>query len=273
VRLAKLHGAGNDFLLADGRDDAGFENMLPGIVARLCDRCLGIGADGLLLLQPGGRSDARLVYWNSDGSPARFCANGTRCAARFAAVRWGLDRLVLHTGRGPVPAEVHGTSVTLDLAVPEEVIGAVELAVGGCTVAAWRLVVGVPHLVVPVDWPDFWAHGIEPLAPALRHHPALGSEGANVTFLLVAGSSLEARSFERGVEAETLSCGSGVVAAALVALSQGWAASPVDIRTASGRVLTVAAEGTPPLCPTRLTGPAEWVADVEISPELLGTTR
>jgi diaminopimelate epimerase len=162
--------------------------------------------------------------------------------------------------------------VTLDLAAPETVTGAVTLGVAERTVAGWQLVVGVPHLVVRVDWPDFSAHDIVPLARELRHYPSLGPEGANVTFLRV-GAGLDVRSFERGIEAETLSCGSGVVAAALVACAEGWAVSPVEVSTASGRSLTVATEGAAPSCPTRLTGPAEWVADVETTPELLATAR
>ena len=131
------------------------------------------------------------------------------------------------------------------------------------------LVVGVPHLVVPVGWPDFRERSLGPLAPALRAHPDLPPGGANVTFVLVGEGVLHARSFERGVEGETLSCGSGDVAAGLVAVAEGWLAPPVGVLTASGRELRVTPDGIVPSCPVRLTGPAEWVADVEIAPEVL----
>jgi diaminopimelate epimerase len=88
VNFAKLHGAGNDFLLFDGRSDPSLADALPTLVSRLCHRRFGLGADGVLLLKPAGPNEARVVYWNADGSEVAFCANATRCAARFAAERW-----------------------------------------------------------------------------------------------------------------------------------------------------------------------------------------
>ncbi len=271
MRFAKLHGAGNDFLLFDGRADPRLESSLPPLVARLCHRQLGIGADGVLLVTPAGEGVARLRYWNNDGSPAAFCANGTRCAARFVAERWGWREAVIETGHAAVPAEVRGALVTLLLPAPEAVNPWSELETAGAIVRCRYLVVGVPHLLVPVEWPEFWQRPLAPLAPALRRHAALPAGGANVTFLRWSPERrLEVRSFERGVEGETLSCGSGVVAAGLVAIAEGWCASPAAVLTASGRTLEVAPDGVPPACPSRLTGPAEWVCEGDLSPELLG---
>lgn len=268
MKAAKLHGAGNDFLLLDGHD-ASLERRLPGLVARLCHRRLGVGADGVLLVVPSGPAEARVLYWNSDGSQAAFCANGTRCAARFAAARWGWEAMVLHTAFAPVPATVVAGGVELRLPAPAAVAAWQDLAAGGETVRARHLVLGVPHVVARVDWADFWTRPLDPLAPRLRAHPDLPAGGVNVTFVRVAGDELEARSFERGVEGETLSCGSGDVAAALVAVAERWLPPPVLVRTASGRVLRVMPDGDAPGCPSRLTGPAEWVADLELAPELL----
>lgn len=269
MRAAKLHGAGNDFLILDGTFDPGLEARLPALVARLCHRHLGVGADGVLLVTRSGDREARVTYWNSDGSLASFCANGTRCAARFAAARWEWPEMRLDTGFATVPARVSGGEVELGLPAPAVVHPWRELHVADEVAKARYLVVGVPHLVVLVRWPDFWDRSLGPLAPALRAHPALPPGGANVTFVLVGEGVLHARSFERGVEGETLSCGSGDVAAALVAVAEGWLAAPVRVITASGRELRVATDGIAPSCPVRLTGPAEWVADVEIAPELL----
>lgn len=266
MRVAKLHGAGNDFLVFD---DPACEARLPGVVARLCHRRFGIGADGVLLVVPCGAHEARVRYWNGDGSPAAFCANGTRCAARLAAARWGWQAMLLHTGFAPVPAAIVAGGVELELPAPAQVAGWRELAVGGETVRGRFLVLGVPHLVVPVDWADFWDRPLAPLAPGLRAHPALPAGGANVTFVRVAGGELEARSFERGVEAETLSCGSGDVAAALVAVAEGWLPPPVVVRTASRRALRVEPGGEAPACRSRLVGPAEWIAELEVAPDLL----
>jgi diaminopimelate epimerase len=272
VRFAKLHGAGNDFLLFDGRHDAGLADLIAPLVPRLCHRRLGIGADGVLVVEESGAGIVRLRYWNGDGSNAAFCANGTRCAARFVAERWGWRTALIRTGHGEVVAEVAGDRVTLQLPAPETVQAWRTLSLAGGEVRCRYLEVGVPHLVVPVDWHDFWQHPLAPLAPALRHHPELPPGGANVTFLHHSpAGQLQARSFERGVEGETLSCGSGVVAAGLVALEKRWCASPASILTASGRTLEVSAEGAPPACPTRLVGPAEWICEGEISPELLSS--
>jgi diaminopimelate epimerase len=270
VRFAKLHGAGNDFLLFDSGSDAALKTVLAGLTPRLCDRRLGIGADGTLLVEPVGEREVRLGYWNADGSAALFCANGTRCAARWAAERWGWPRLVLHTGYADVPAEVEGVSVRLDLPAPTAIADWTSFHLPTGPLRARYLVVGVPHLVVPVDWIDFWQHPLANIAPALRSHPALPPGGANVSFVRSGGEGeLWVRSWERGVEAETLSCGSGDVAAGLVTAGEGWFRFPVPVRTASGRVLTVFPEGCAPSCGCALVGPAEWVADGEIAAELL----
>ncbi len=270
MKFAKLHGAGNDFVLLDGREHPELVRSLPPLAARICDRRLGVGADGVLLVVPSRDGVVRLFYWNSDGSPAAFCANGTRCAARFVAERWGWSDPVIETGHAAVPAEVRASEVTLRLPAPEVVQPWRELESLGDLVRCRYLVVGVPHLVVPVDWPDFWGRALTPLAPALRSHPLLPAGGANVTFVRrTPQGRLEARSFERGVEGETLSCGSGVVAAGLVAIGEGWCAPPAAVLTASGRTLAVTPEGAPPDCPSRLTGPAEWICEGDLSPELL----
>ena len=272
MNFAKLHGAGNDFLLFDGSVDAALAGVLPALVPRLCDRRLGIGADGVLLLVPIGSRAARLEYWNADGSKASFCANGTRCAARFAALRWGWPELVLDTGFAPVPARVDGAEVTIELPAPTGVHTWETFTAAGVGVRGRYLVLGVPHLIVPVEWDDFWQHPLAPLAPALRAHAQLAAGGANVSFVRHAGGdTLAVRSWERGVEAETLSCGSGDVAAALVAVAERWTGASVRVETASSRTLTVQAKGAAPQCASTLTGPAEWVADGSVAAELLGT--
>ena len=270
MNFAKLHGAGNDFLLFDGRTDPALAAALPGLVARLCHRRFGLGADGVLLLLPVGAATARVVYWNADGSEAAFCANGTRCAARFASERWGWREMVLATGYAAIPATVNGDSVSLRLPAAADLRPWQELDAAGAAARGRYLVVGVPQLVVRVAWPEFWRHALEPLAPALRSHPALGAGGANVNFVQPTGEELWVRSWERGVEGETLSCGSGDVAAGLVAIAEGWSATPARVRTASGRVLLVEPEGPPPLCAARLTGQAEWVAEGSVAPEIAG---
>lgn len=266
MRFAKWHGAGNDFLLFFPEDGRELERRLPELAPRLCHRRMGLGADGVLLLIPQAGSEVRLLYFNSDGSRASFCANGSRCAAAYAARRLGLKRLLLLTDFAPIPATVSALEVTLELPPADKVEGWKTLPAEGQAWKGFFLTLGVPHLVVPVSWEDFWR---QPLAsaPFLRRHPLLGPEGSNVNFLKVANQQILLRTFERGVEGETLACGSGAVAAAHLALAEGWLTPPVVVRTASGRSLQVQPLGAI-WGPSQLSGPAEPVAFGEVAPEL-----
>jgi len=238
-RFVKMAGAGNDFLVfeSDGRrlTEEDRERL-----ALTCRRGLSVGADGALFLTSGEEGRVRVDYFNADGGPATFCANGTRCAARYAA-RHGLagDEPVLETGWGVIPARVEGEAVTLSLpsvAAPQDPI---PISGRGLPPTAIPVTVGVPHLVVFVRG-DLSRLAIERLGPPLRRHPAL-AEGANVNFVKAAGANrIEVRSYERGVEGETLSCGSGVVASAIAAVRRGLAEPPVTCGTRSGVELTVA---------------------------------
>jgi diaminopimelate epimerase len=238
LRFVKMCGGGNDFLvfLADGRAlDAEDRERL----SRLCRRGLSVGADGALFVVPDGAGRVRLDYYNADGGLASFCANGTRCAARFAADRrLTPSRLVLGTGWGDVEASVAPEGVTLSLPVVGSPGEPVPIAGDGLPPAATPIEVGVPHLVLFVD------AGLEHLdlprlAPPLRRHPAMPS-GANVNFVRVEGPGrLAIRTWERGVEGETLSCGSGVVASAIVAAASGRTGASVSCATQSGVTLRV----------------------------------
>jgi len=225
-------------------------------------------ADGVLAVEPVGRDRARLHYRNADGSHALFCGNGTRCAARAAVELLGLpQRLTVETDWVALPAEVDGVVVTLELPPPARPPREVELEAAGRRWRGWLLEVGVPHLVLPVD--DL--EGIDPalVAPPLRRHPDLGPEGANVNFVSpgVAGE-IALRTFERGIEGETLCCGSGVVAAARVAMAQG-APRRLVLRPRSGDALTVQALGDPAGSPVRFSGSTRVVAELAPSAELL----
>ena len=243
----KMSGAGNDFLVFEGSATVGPREA--ETVRRLCRRGTGVGADGVLFVSPreaaGSRREVRVDYLNADGGAARFCANGTRCASRFAVLRGLADaELVAHTGWGAISATVRPDG-TVTLRLPEPValggsVGTFDPEGHVLEPRAASLTVGVPHLVV------FCASGLEvetldvaTLGPPLRRHPEL-PEGANVSFVSVRGGSrLSVRSFERGVEAETLSCGSGVVASAVVAGAERGQLPPVSVATRSGSALVV----------------------------------
>ncbi len=258
-RLIKVEGAGNDFLLGTGSwaqrltDDA-------VLVARLCDRRRGVGADGALAVFNEDQGRIRLVHRNSDGSPSAFCANGTRCAARAAVELLDYPTsLIVSTAWTEIPAVVHGSRVSLELPPPMTPTD-FTLETDHGIWRGRRLILGIPHLVIPVDEVENLA--MAEIAPPLRSHHALGSDGANVHFVTREPGLLRIRSFERGVEAETLCCGSGVVAAALLAL-EGTNDNSIAIEARSGDRLLVEALGDAPVSPSRLTGPARLVAEIE----------
>ena len=272
--FTKMSGAGNDFLVFGSRVGVGPTEA--ETIRRLCRRGTGVGADGVLFLSASSPDRVMVAYYNADGGAARFCANGTRCAARFAALRLGLPSVLdVETGWGVVGATVRADgSVTLRLpapvgpAVPVPTFDPNEkvLERSGAAVSA-----GVPHLVIFTSGPTpVEALDLEALAPPLRFHPAL-PEGANVHFVeVVARSKLNVRSWERGVEGETLSCGSGAVATAVVAALSRRADPPVAIRTRSGEELVVDFTlGESAATDVTLTGDARFIFEGTWNEEIL----
>jgi diaminopimelate epimerase len=239
TRFVKMAGGGNDFLVfeADGRTLTEEDRRR---IALLCRRGLSVGADGALFLSGEGDGRVRLDYFNADGGLASFCANGTRCAARYAVLRRLVagNSPVVETGWAFVPARVAGEAVTLELPRFQAPADPVPISGAGLPASGVPIDVGVPHLVVFVDG---WLEDlpVARLGPPLRRHPAL-PEGANVNFVEVTGKdSISVRTYERGVEAETLACGSGVVASAVVAALEGLVSPPVICATRSGVGFTV----------------------------------
>jgi len=266
-RLFKVEGAGNDFLLGIG---AWADRLAQhgDLVRRLCHRRLGVGADGAIALVAESAGRASLVHRNADGGEADFCANGTRCAARAAVELLGCEkRLVVETAWKPIPAEVDGSEVKIEIPALSEAPGIPAIDIPDGASGLQFLHVGVPHLVAAAS--DLTGLDLSVVAPPLRSHPALAPHGANVNFYEVeSNGAVRLRTWERGVEAETLSCGSGMVAVALVVMAAH------DLRRlvlvpASGDRLTVEALGEPPGCPTRFTGPTRIIAEIEPSDDLL----
>jgi diaminopimelate epimerase len=267
TRFVKMAGGGNDFLLfeADGRRLSDADRRR---IALLCRRGLSVGADGALFLSGGDEGRVHLDYFNADGGLASFCANGTRCAARYAVTR----RLVadgapvLETGWAIIPARVAGELVTLDLppvGMPESPI---PIFGDGLPATGIPLQVGVPHLVVFVDG-DLEELNVKKLGPPLRSHSAL-PEGANVNFVRITSPhSIAVRTYERGVEAETLACGSGVVASAVTAAGFGLVSAPITCVTKSGVAFTVALADRDGLVEASLTGDAREIFAAELNEE------
>ena len=239
----KMTAAGNDFILLDNRAGTVSSEGLSDLVRRLCTRALCVGADGVILLESSRRADIRASFFNPDGAPT-FCGNGARCAARLAYLN-GLApaRMVVETDLGLHRAEVNGGEVSFEMRDPrgfEEVtIEALERSWRGALVDT-----GVPHFVAIEEHPPEGSIG--PAGSALRHHPRFAPEGANVNFVYpLASGSFSIRTFERGVEGETLACGTGCVAAALTLAASGQARSPVALRTRAGSTIQVRFDGEP----------------------------
>jgi diaminopimelate epimerase len=239
LTFSKMAGGGNDFVVIDNR--SGRIEDAAALTRRICTPHLSVGADGLILIENTARATFRMRYLNADGSPADFCANGTRCAARFAYVNViAPKRMTIETGAGMVGAEVSdGGHVTLSLQPPHSFQADRPLRTGQTVIHGSSIIVGVPHFVVFLR-DELWSQDIVPLGRALRSHPELQPAGANINFVVVRDpGAIEVRTYERGVEAETLSCGSGVVASAVTSARFGKTKSPVKVLTRSGITLEV----------------------------------
>lgn len=263
----RASGAGNDFLAFAEPDRA----PTPGVVRAWCRRGLSLGADGLFLvrrLEPAERSATavvEMVHFNPDGETAELCINGARCAARLVfELGWAEGEVELRTGAGPVRARDLGDGrVELSLPAPEPPQPRT-VALAGEEIAGYRVVVGVPHFVL--RWGgDLGSVPLAELGPPLRRHSAFGDAGANVDVVRrVDAHRLEIRTWERGVEGETLACGTGVLAAVAVGRLLGDLDLPVTTLTAGGFELVVGAGGEGRWT---LAGDARLLARIEIFPE------
>jgi diaminopimelate epimerase len=244
----KMTGSGNDFVMLDGRATKP-ERWSPRRVRALCDRRTGIGADGLVILTPAGSGTVRMSYWNSDGSHGAMCGNAALCSGRLSVelemVPSGEFSLLTDAGIVRVISRAHHDEAEISLpdvdvprAVPE-----IEAAAGERWLSLGT--VGVPHLIVRVD--DIEQADVLGRGGRLRSDPRIGPTGANVNFIARNGDAESPwliRTFERGVEGETLACGTGTVAAALALSSRSEASLPLRFRSRGGPELTVRASLT-----------------------------
>jgi diaminopimelate epimerase len=235
----KMSGSGNDFIVIDNRRNRVSAAEGGDLAKALCPRSFSVGADGLILIQKSSRADFAWRFFNADGSEAAMCGNGGRCAARFAYLKGiASENMCFETGAGLIKAEVRGRRVKLQLPDPYGFREKVSLKVGGRVLEPGYMVVGVPHAVLNVD--DIEAVPVQLWGRAVRRHREFAPEGTNVNFYQLTGSGEAAiRTYERGVENETLACGTGSVATALVSAAGGEVRSPVRLATRGGEELTV----------------------------------
>jgi len=258
LRFTKMNGAGNDFVMIDNRADE--VRLQPGQIVRICDRHRGIGADGVLLLEKGSNgADFRMRYYNRDGGEAEMCGNGARCFARFAnRVANAPKKMSFQTPAGLIRGELHGELVTLQMSEPKDLRLNVALQLDGEDARVHYINTGVPHVVVPVARVD--VVNVFDRGAAIRRHEMFSPAGANVNFIEKGGpQKILVRTYERGVEDETLACGTGVVASALIFAATEKINGPVDVVVRSGSELSVDFKRAgDQFTNVTLTGPAEF---------------
>lgn len=266
----KMHGAGNDFVLVDDRAQtfpAGDDRWL----AAQGRRRTGVGCEGFILIQPSASADFRMRFFNPDGSEVEMCGNGARCVARLAhELGVAPANMNFDTVAGRLSAEVRGERVRLGMTAPRDWRLGRTLVADGTPVSYQFVNSGVPHAVV--ETPDLDGCDVVRLGRAIRHHADFAPAGTNANFIQVSGpDTLRIRTYERGVEDETLACGTGIVAAALIAARLGRVRPPVTVVAASGDRLTVNFALTPDGAErVTLEGPAVHVFQGELVYEPTG---
>jgi diaminopimelate epimerase len=259
LRFTKMNGAGNDFILFDNR--TGNIDLDRNQIAQLCDRHRGIGADGILLLErPTDGADFRMRYFNADGGEAEMCGNGARCFARFAnKVAGQKAKISFETPAGMISAEFKGDLVTLRMTDPTDLRLDFDLPGAADNKRVHFVNSGVPHVVIPV--PKIGDTDVRREGAAVRYHNMFSPSGTNVNFIEKRGpNEIAIRTYERGVEDETLACGTGIVASALIFAATEGCQGPVAVRARGGDELQLDFERTEKTFRNvTLTGPAEFV--------------
>ena len=239
LRFTKMNGAGNDFVMLDNRDLK--LRLTREQIVRLCDRHRGVGADGLLLVElcASGKADFRWEFFNSDGSEAEMCGNAARCFARFVQeLGWQKPSVTLETTAGVIHAVYHGELVKLGLSAPHGLRLHDKVKTSHGELAVSSINTGVPHAIVFVEDADKAMVG--PLGRELRFHDHFKPKGTNVNFVQpLDAQTIRVRTYERGVEGETLACGTGVCASAIVAHLVHFTHAPVKVRVQGGDTLEV----------------------------------
>jgi diaminopimelate epimerase len=239
IDFYKMSGSGNDFIIIDNRkrivDEAGLMNF----VANVCRRKMSVGADGLILIESADAVDFKWRFFNSDGSVAEMCGNGARCAARFAYIK-GIagTEMSFETEAGIIHAKVAKDQVKIKMPDPTDLKTDYALELENSTLSVSSVNTGVPHVVVEADNIDDIE--VVKLGREIRFHDVFDPAGTNVNFVYLQNDDIVAiRTYERGVEDETLACGTGAIACAIVISYKKKIKSPVKVMTRSGGYLYI----------------------------------
>ncbi len=244
LKFTKMHGAGNDFVMVDARDLHSLQ-LSTGLIEAVCNRRTGVGADGLIIIDRATQPEAsfRMIYFNSDGGEAEMCGNGARCSVAFAHKLGLMDRQCLfETYSGVLSGQIFAEN-DIEVSLPVWKDLHLNIDLGSQPFKNHHICnTGVPHLVIPV--PDVKELDVESLGRVYRHHQFFAPAGTNVNFVSQHpdNAEQELRTYERGVEDETLACGTGASATAVVLCQLGLAQSPVSFRTRGGDALRVSVD-------------------------------
>ncbi len=273
IPFAKMSGTGNDFIIIDNRDKIVADDEMVDLAVQACRRGQSVGADGLLLNEDDEELDFAWRFFNSDGSEAEMCGNAARCVARLAY----LDGIagpepVFRTIAGPIRASVNGSTIRVQLTKPHGLLPEFTLNLDdGRVLKAGFVDTGVPHTVLVLEDNNLEAAAVEDLGREIRFHRRFAPAGTNVNFVQIMDTgNIHVRTYERGVEAETLACGTGIVASAIITSAKGLTSPHVLARTRGGDILGVYLDGADPdSMDVRLEGEASLVYRAELTQETI----
>lgn len=239
INFTKMVASGNDFIVLDNRGKKFSDAVLPKLAEALCARRLSVGADGLLVVERSKTADFRMRIFNPDGSEPDMCGNGARCIALYAKMnKIAKDKMAFMTGAGRIDAEVRKDSIKIRMVDPKGLKTDLSIDVDGKKTPVSFINTGVPHAVLFVQNLD--EIDVVGLGRAIRYHKRFMPQGANVDFVKIEGArKIAVRTYERGVEEETLACGTGACASALLSAIVRGARSPVKVLTKSGEELII----------------------------------
>lgn len=240
IKFTKAVATGNDFIIIDNRQNQ-LKDNIPDFARKTCNRKHGVGADGLLLLEKSVKADFRMRIINSDGSEAEMCGNGSRCIALYAKTKNITQAdMRVETISGILSAKVSGEVIKVRLTDPKDIQWNLCLTIHACPYKVSVANTGVPHVVHFVD--DIKKIDVEELGAEMRYHSEFSPAGANVDFVKITDKNknkIKVRTYERGVENETLACGTGAVASAIISAEAEKLTSPITVETSGGELLKV----------------------------------
>ena len=239
IEFTKMNGSGNDFIIINNMEKNFSSDEFRNVIEKLCRRKLSIGADGVIILEPSAIADFKWRFFNADSGEAEMCGNGSRCAAKYAYKNnISGKNLKFETLAGIIEAEIKESSVKVLLTKPFNLKLDYEIFIENKKYFVSNINTGVPHVVKFVK--ELENYDVSRMGKLIRYHELYQPNGTNVNFVAVENrDTLTIRTYERGVEAETLACGTGSVAAALIAFKKGFVKKPVKVKNRGGETLII----------------------------------